>query len=59
MLEALPPLEQAKVALAQRKFDQARKSLGEMLKKNPNSPEIILLLGQLNDHSCANRPEGA
>ena len=54
-----PPLDRAKYAFGLREFDKASRILHAVLKKQPTSPDALLLMGMVHDRLALNRPHEA
>ena len=55
----MPPLDQAKLAIAMRQFDVAKQLLNQILDNDADSAQALLLMGYVHELWDANRPEAA
>jgi len=59
LIEACPPLKRAKFQIIQRGFSAAVAALAAALKKDPDNPELLLLMGFVHDTCCLNKLDAA
>ena len=59
VIDALEPLDQAKVYFMIRNFKKSKSLLEKILAADPNHAEALLLMGHLHNSSCLNEPEEA
>ncbi|MBN1343926.1 MAG: tetratricopeptide repeat protein [Phycisphaerae bacterium] len=56
---SLPEIDQAKFLYGMRRFDDAKRLLEAVLRREPESAEALLFLGELHDRRALNQPEVA